>query len=380
IYTDHSLGVPFDVGAAWIHGPKGNPISDLAKKANTKTFVTNDESIILYDNDGEIIPDSELGKAEKKFEDFLEKVEEIAEEEDEDIPLSEAMKEANSNYLDDSLLLYQISSYLEFDYGGPIEKLSAWNYESDEAFEGEDIVLPEGYSKVIDYLQEGLDIRTNQEVKLIDYGEDGVLVETNEGEFESSYVLITVPLGVLKKNSIEFDPELPSKKKNAIKKVAMGNVNKVALEFEEMFWDDKQYIGYIPDEKGKYSYFLNAKKFCDSNILVTLGFGNFADEMEDMDDEEIISDVMEILSRIYGEDIPDPKNVFISRWRNDPYSYGAYSYNSVGTNKKDFETLAESVEDVLFFAGEHTSADYRGTVHGAYLSGLRAADEILEEE
>jgi monoamine oxidase len=30
----------------------------------------------------------------------------------------------------------------------------------------------------------------------------------------------------------------------------------------------------------------------------------------------------------------------------------------------------------LFFAGEHTSKDYRGTVHGAYNSGFRAAEQI----
>lgn len=43
----------------------------------------------------------------------------------------------------------------------------------------------------------------------------------------------------------------------------------------------------------------------------------------------------------------------------------------------DFRTLAESIDERIYFAGEHTSADYPATDHGAYLSGTRAAREIL---
>jgi monoamine oxidase len=57
---------------------------------------------------------------------------------------------------------------------------------------------------------------------------------------------------------------------------------------------------------------------------------------------------------------------------------GAYSYTAVGTEMRHFDDLAESVNDKLFFAGEHTEVDYFSTVHGAYLSGLREADKITD--
>jgi monoamine oxidase len=49
----------------------------------------------------------------------------------------------------------------------------------------------------------------------------------------------------------------------------------------------------------------------------------------------------------------------------------------VGATPEDYDTLAQPVDNRLFFAGEHTQRDYPATVHGAYLSGKRAANEIL---
>ena len=60
------------------------------------------------------------------------------------------------------------------------------------------------------------------------------------------------------------------------------------------------------------------------------------------------------------------------------FSLGAYSYTAVGTEMQHFADLAEDVNDQLFFAGGHTEADYFSTGHGAYLSGIRAAEIDLQ--
>ena len=47
--TDRSLGFAFDEGASWIHGPSGNPITDLAAKAGANTYLTDDENLTIFD-------------------------------------------------------------------------------------------------------------------------------------------------------------------------------------------------------------------------------------------------------------------------------------------------------------------------------------------
>jgi monoamine oxidase len=81
---------------------------------------------------------------------------------------------------------------------------------------------------------------------------------------------------------------------------------------------------------------------------------------------------------MFGSAIPDPIGVQISRWRQDPYARGAYSYQSVGTKQKDRLALfGPDWEGRLHFAGEATSRDYPGTTHGALLTGRAAAIALL---
>ena len=109
---------------------------------------------------------------------------------------------------------------------------------------------------------------------------------------------------------------------------------------------------------------------------MTFAFGNYGNEIEKYADDEIRYDVLTTLRKIYGKHVQEPTQVIISRWGKDPFSGGSYSFAAVGTTPKDFEELAKPIENKVFFAGEHTHWSYKGTVHGAYLSGERVAKEI----
>lgn len=76
--------------------------------------------------------------------------------------------------------------------------------------------------------------------------------------------------------------------------------------------------------------------------------------------------------------MPDPIQTICTRWGSDPLSYGSYSHVSVNSSGKDYDILAESVGNRLFFAGEATSRYYPATMHGAFLSGLREASRIYQ--
>jgi monoamine oxidase len=271
-----------------------------------------------------------------------------------------------------------LSAYLEFNTGGDISKLSSKFFDDDEAFSGSDVIITNGYDKVTDFLATGLDVRLNTRVSSINYSNAKVTINANGNTIEADYVVVSVPLGVLKNNAITFTPSLPTNKINAISNTNMGNVNKFLLVWDTAFWDTNlQYIGYTPETKDKFNYFLNIKKFTPSNGLMTFALGDYATLTETMTDSQIINEIMLNLKSIYGNSIPNPTNFLRTKWGQNINSYGAYSYPTNGSTSADFDILSNEVNNKVFFAGEHTIREYRATVHGAYLSGIREANKII---
>jgi monoamine oxidase len=374
--TNRSLGVAFDEGASWIHRPNGNPITSLAAKSGANTFLTSDDSVEVFDKNGTAYSDSILTSAENQFNNDLKAVRNTGTQKQSFQTVFNSLYPTKGN---DRLWKYMLSAFLEFDTGGDISKLSSKFFDDDEEYKGEDVIITNGYDKVTDFLAQGLDIRLNTRVTAINYSNAKVNISANAKNIEADYVVVSVPLGVLKNNKITFTPALPTNKINAILNTNIGNVNKFLLVWDTPFWDTNlQYIGFTPDTKGKFNYFLNIKKFTPSNGLMTFAFGDYANVTESMTDSQIIKEILSNLKNIYGNSIPNPTNFLRTKWGQNINSFGAYSYPTNGSSSADFDTLANELNNKVFFAGEHTEREYRGTVHGAYLSGIREADKIID--
>jgi len=372
--TDRSLGVAFDEGASWIHGPRGNPITGLADEAGATTFFTDDDDIKVFNLDGTRYADSALDDAESAYEDALEAVIEAGAA---NRSFEDVFSQLFPDRINDRLWKYMLSTYLEFDTGGDISELSSRQFDDDEAFRGDDDIITNGFDKVADFLAQGLDIRLNEKVVGIDHAGARIVVQTTTDTYTADYVLIAVPLGVLQRNVIAFAPALPGSKLEAIAGLRMGAINKFLFVWPEAFWEDLQYIGITPDVRGKFSYFLNVRKFAPVNALMTFAFGNYGRATEAMSDTAITDAVMGHLRAIYGQNIPMPSAMLRTRWSENPHTFGAYSFAAAGIDTSAFDALAAPVENRLLFAGEHTSRDYRGTVHGAYLTGIREGDRLI---
>jgi monoamine oxidase len=374
--TDRSLGIAFDEGASWIHGPNGNPITKLASQAGATTYLTDDDNLAVFDNNGTAYSDTFLDSQYTEFEKALNAVRVAGTKRQSFQTIFNSLYPTQAN---NRLWKYMLSAYLEFDTGGDISKLSSKHFYDDEAFRGKDVIVINGYDKVANILGQGLDIRLNSRVSEINYNETKSLVKVNGNSIEADYVIVSVPLGVLKNNSIAFKPSLPAIKLSAIQNIQMGNVNKFLFIWDTPFWDTNiQYIGYTPETKGKFNYLMNMLKFLPTtNGLLTFAFGDYATVTETMTDAEINSEVMAQLKSIYGNSIPNPTTMLRTKWGQNINTFGAYSFATNGTTSADFDTMATEINNKLFFAGEHTERDYRGTVHGAYLSGIREADKII---
>lgn len=371
---NRSIGIDFDEGASWIHGIDGNPITDLAQKAGVGTFYTMDESRKSYDLGG-------VARAASVYDDTEDALYDILDTLMNSGSANQSFETVFNNqypqYASDRLWKFFLSTYVTFDTGD-LNKLSSLLYNEGEEYAGIEKIVTNGYDIIAAYLAGDQNVQFNQRVTNIDYSGAKVKLTHNGLVSEADYAIVTVPLGVLKKNVIQFNPALPAAKQNAVEKVGMNCVNKFLLTWDIVFWDDVQYISYTPETRDKFNYFVNVKKFNPSaNALMTFAYADYGRQTETMSDDQIKAEIMLHLRDMYGNQIPEPTNLLRTKWNSNENSYGAYSYTAVGTEMRHFEDLAESVNDKLFFAGEHTEVDYFSTAHGAYLSGVREAEKII---
>ncbi|XP_058832128.1 possible lysine-specific histone demethylase 1 [Topomyia yanbarensis] len=318
---------------------------------------------------------------------------------------------------------------LEFANATPLSNLSLKHWDQDDDFEfiGNHTTVRNGYSCVPIALTEGLDVRVNTAVKRIKYFPGGVEVtadlKSNNStvHYKADLVLCTLTLGVLKvaiskpstqTNTVRFEPPLPEWKQSAIQRLGFGNLNKVVLCFDRIFWDPNTnlfgHVGSTTASRGELFLFWNISQ---SPVLLALVAGQSAAIMENVSDDVIVGRCIAVLKSIFGNSaVPQPKETVVTRWRADPWARGSYSFVSVGSSGSDYDLLAapvtprssvetntagingsshcgngnndddDSKADIprLFFAGEHTIRNYPATVHGALLSGLREAGRIAD--
>lgn len=381
MWTDSSLGMPLDLGASWIHGVKGNPITKLAKDFGIKTIPTDGGNALEFAADGSELPDDEFARMEALFEDIYEEVAEMQDSTEEDMTLQAAIDQviASRELSDEDLrrLNYYIHLVTALEYGADPKDLSLWWWDQDEEFGGEEVIFPDGYNQITAALAQGLDIRLGEVVKIVRYGVGGVQVQTSQGDFVADQAVVTFPLGVLKQASVKFEPPLPESKQEAIKRLGMGVLNKVYLKFPEVFWDEEvETISYVGERLGEWGDWLSFVPFTGEPVLMAFHGGEKGFAIENLSDDEIRAGAMKTLRVMFGDDIPEPVGMLVTRWGKDPFAFGAYSHIPPFASGDDYDTLAEPVDDVLFFAGEATSREYPSTVHGAYLSGARATQEM----
>lgn len=381
IQTDSSFAMPMDLGAAWIHGPSAsNPLVSLAARAGITTAVTPDDLVKLYATNGTAVPYTISDPAETRYDQLASRVRTIASRLGRDISFQQALVAQSSTLLNDPIMRYFGAAWTEFDTGAPLNELSALQGMEDEAFGGTDVIVTNGYSRILAPLMNGFEIRYGTPVEAIQQTATDVTVKYAGGTIQADAAVVTAPLGVLKSGAISFTPALSAAKLAAIGRIGFGTVNKVILEFDRATWPaGMQYYGFCrpAGQSGRACYAMNVKKLNNqANVLVLIYTGAEALRLETLTPAQAVQEALAGIRPILGATPPQLKSFRVTRWKNEIYSRGAYSFAAVGTRATDFNTLARP-QGRLYFAGEHTNGTYRGTVHGAYLSGQRAASELV---
>jgi monoamine oxidase len=193
--------------------------------------------------------------------------------------------------------------------------------------------------------------------------------------FEADKILITLPLGVLQSDAVQFDPPLVEKEE-ALRMLAVGHVVKVNLQIRPGLWpDDKAGFVHLATE-----HFPTWWKH--ENLITAWAGGPKADQLAQRSSMEIFEMASASLGEMFGLKSGEIRHHVASAhyhdWRKDPFARGAYTYAPVRAAKAG-EVLGRPIRNTLFFAGEVSApAGLQGTVHGAIESGIRAARQILK--
>lgn len=373
---------PMDLGASWIHETDGNPLTALAREAGARTVATSYDSSIGYGRSGRPFSDAETRRMEA-LQEQIEAVIARAQDADTDRPLREAVeaglgwKSLSSG--DRELAELLLNSTIEHEYAGSLRQLSTWWWDDDAGFAGGDVLFPDGFGALTDYLARDLDIVTGRVVERVEWDEDGVGVHAGGQMLRADHAVISVPLGVLKAGAIEFSPSLPQPKRKAIEALAMGVLNKCFLRFPRAFWPTAvDWIERVSERPGEWTEWVSFARAAGKPVLLGFNAADYGRKIETLGDDEMVAGAMRVLRGLYGESIPAPVGHQITRWASDPYAFGSYSFNPVGSHPKMRDDLAASVGGRLHFAGEATARKHFATTHGAYLSGLRAARPVIE--
>eukprot|EP00455_Lapot_gusevi_P055329 TRINITY_DN8994_c0_g2_i1.p1 TRINITY_DN8994_c0_g2~~TRINITY_DN8994_c0_g2_i1.p1 ORF type:complete len:226 (+),score=75.41 TRINITY_DN8994_c0_g2_i1:113-790(+) len=170
----------------------------------------------------------------------------------------------------------------------------------------------------------------------------------------------------------------------------MGLLDKLWLQWDSAWWPNwdafwrvraGEMTGRITANEWYNIYSLNGNESTVQwpPILLCTPAGYYAEQLENMADADVQALMLQELQTIFPNiSIPAPKAMYRTKWNKDPYAYGSYVVGTVGADPLLADYAAEPASNRVFFAGEHTALDLRtGYVDGAYVSGMREANRIL---
>lgn len=203
-------------------------------------------------------------------------------------------------------------------------------------------------------------------------------IATSLGEFRADAAVITLPVGVLANGDVRFSPALPASFTRPLSNLRMGLLNKMCMVFPSAFWGTKfDFLAYYDTNPPPLYYaWLNLALYNGTPALVGFTSGRAAREVEGMKDDYLVEQQLKRMRAGGRTHIPDPVAVHVSRWGADRYARGSYSYLGVGGSGRDRAALAVPIQNTLYFAGEATHREDPASVHGAWWSGQRAAQQI----
>ncbi|KAL1978665.1 hypothetical protein VTN31DRAFT_1524 [Thermomyces dupontii] len=429
-----------DLGANWIHGTESNPIYELSVATNTTTYDP-DGHQLMFDPTGKPLDQAMATRISEWMWTMVDEGFEYSTNHKDEIPANmslfdffrERLETTNFTPSEKSACLNYCKLWGAY-IGEPVERQSLKFFHLEECIEGTNLFVASTYKDILDHVSkpalQRADIKFNEPVVKIESGdrESGdrkpiTVTTSNNRIYQFDEVVVTCPLGWLKRNKSVFQPQLPPQLSSAIDHLAYGRLEKIYVNFPRAFWHvDQRANGkialsegaptftqfmqpsYVENPAGDASWHVDCVSMavlpapCAHPTLLFYIYGPCAEHVvsriKDLDEgskeyhDFLVQFLHPFYSKLPGYDATSahctPVAVRASKWQADPYAgNGSYTNFQIGleSGDKDIEILRLGIgrSRGVWFAGEHTAPFVGlGTTTGAYWSGERAAGQICD--
>jgi len=260
------------------------------------------------------------------------------------------------------------------------------------SFGWQDLFLtdPRGYQGIAETFAEPFmdRILLNSPISRIEYDADqGVAVTLDNGDiYSADRAIVTFSLGVLQSDLVTFSPSVPSSKQSAWDSFGMAHFAPILIKWPSDFWsvaEKETPRWYIFNDLGQHfhvAYNLDHADLLPGSLVWRMDVvSDYAQRIQSQSLEQTQRDIVEHL-KLYFDAVPEPQDIAIGDWSENPYVRGAYMFWPPFTTMALQKEMQRDIDSLLFFAGEHTYPSENGYVHTAFISGTTAADEILAAE
>lgn len=356
-------GWPIDLGCGWLHSADRNPWSDIADFLGHPI----DETPPPWDRGALRLGFSTAEQADfrRSMGALYSRLEQAASRKA-DFPAADLL-DPGSRW---NPLLNAVHTYIS---GAELDRISARDLDT-YADSGVNWRLPGGYGATIAEFGKDLPVVLKCPVRRIDHAGPRLRLETVHGVITADRAIITLPSTLLANETTEFTPAL-HEKTEAAAGLPLGLADKLflALDEAEQFEPETRLFAHT-DRVATASYHL--RPFGRPLIEAYFG-GSLAAQLEEGGEGAFMEFATQELVHVFGSNFARRiKPVQLHHWGSDPHSRGSYSYALPGKALCRAK-LAEPVDQRLFFAGEACSTSDFSTAHGAYLTGVAAADHVI---
>lgn len=381
VHTVERFGTAIDLGAAWIHDSRGNPLTEIAREAGLETVATDYDRVSLHRRTGDPIAAPALSRAASAWDGMRSELYRMSWRKGERPlgPTLRRMVDAKVRAgVDRAALEWLCGVEVPLDWAADPGEISIEGFAEGTSYRGgPDLLIRGGAGQLAAWLAREIDIAKGDAVRRITRSRRGVEVGLASGRVvQADGCVVTVPLGVLKAGKVRFEPVLPEGHRRAIRRLGFGLLDKTFLSYPEPWWNSGLVqIGTAGFGVERTISAFNQMPVSGRPILCAFSGAGFARALEGRGEVRASSLVMRRLREGFGQ-IARTGDFLSTRWGADRFTRGSYSFLAVGSSPVDRAVLANPAGR-LVLAGEHTSTDRPATMDGAYIAGRRAASRLL---